>query len=216
MGNGPDCVEAVVALSAVATDLVVLQPADDVFHPGADLAVLGADIRTTPGALHSRVRPRATDLEAHGDRMGRGYALWLLGWDAWARGDLEAGTRFARSSLDAGRAFDDYHGTAQQLELLACLSADAGNHTVGTPARRRDRPAARAGNRYRRRQPRGCAEPGGSANRRWCGHSAREPTRTRSTKTHVTAPPPGRSPTPCEPTAPRPAPAPSPRRSPTR
>ncbi|MGY1495855.1 ATP-binding protein [Streptomyces sp. QTS52] len=69
-----------------------------------------------------------TATEDHGDLMGRGYALWLLGWDAWTRGDLEAGTRFARSSLDAGRSFSDYHGTAQQLELLACLTADGGNH----------------------------------------------------------------------------------------
>ncbi|WP_259407638.1 ATP-binding protein [Streptomyces akebiae] len=80
--------------------------------------------------------PRATQTcqetlaaaEAHGDLMGRGYALWLLGWDAWVRGDLEAGTRFARSSLDTGRGFHDYLGTAQELELLACLSADGGHH----------------------------------------------------------------------------------------
>lgn len=42
VGHGLDGVmEAVAALLAVAGDLVVLHAADDMFHAGADLAVLG-------------------------------------------------------------------------------------------------------------------------------------------------------------------------------
>lgn len=39
--------EAVAALPAVAEDLVVLHPADDVFHAGVDLAVLGVVVLPT-------------------------------------------------------------------------------------------------------------------------------------------------------------------------
>ncbi|MGW1785281.1 ATP-binding protein [Streptomyces sp. NPDC002143] len=66
--------------------------------------------------------------EAHGDRMSQFYALTSLGWDAWARGDRGTGFALIRAGLELAQALNDYMGTARNLQLLAWLSADDGDH----------------------------------------------------------------------------------------
>lgn len=70
VGDGLDRVmETIAPLAAVAQELVVLQPADDVFHPGTDPAVLGVvvllDLQQGPSrAFAMRYRHPAVEIGA--------------------------------------------------------------------------------------------------------------------------------------------------------
>ena len=66
--------------------------------------------------------------EAHGERWGRARALWALGYEAWVRGDREAGEVLARAALEVQQGFNDYFGAALMLELLAWTTAAGGDH----------------------------------------------------------------------------------------
>ncbi|WP_282702680.1 LuxR C-terminal-related transcriptional regulator [Streptomyces sp. CC219B] len=80
--------------------------------------------------------PRATDTarralataEAHGERLTRAYALWVLGYDAWLRGDAKASTALMRAALEILRDFHDPAGVAMTLEVLAWGTAALGDH----------------------------------------------------------------------------------------
>ncbi|HTR90886.1 MAG TPA: LuxR C-terminal-related transcriptional regulator [Trebonia sp.] len=64
--------------------------------------------------------------EAHGERLCRSYALWVLGFDTW----LQHGPRaadLARSALEIQRGFNDPVGVALIIELLAWIAASSGD-----------------------------------------------------------------------------------------
>ncbi|WP_329223443.1 LuxR C-terminal-related transcriptional regulator [Streptomyces sp. NBC_01485] len=65
---------------------------------------------------------------AHGDRWGRTHALWALGYDAWARGDLEASMALTRAGLEIERGFNDHIATSLMLEVLAWATASSGDY----------------------------------------------------------------------------------------
>ncbi|MDX3524218.1 ATP-binding protein [Streptomyces scabiei] len=80
--------------------------------------------------------PRATDTarralataEAHGERLTRAYALWVLGYDAWLRGDAKQSTALMRASVEIHQDFHDPAGVAMTLEVLAWGTAALGEH----------------------------------------------------------------------------------------
>ncbi|WP_256251912.1 LuxR C-terminal-related transcriptional regulator [Streptomyces sp. yr375] len=80
--------------------------------------------------------PRATETgeravvlaAAHGDRWGRAHALWALGYDAWARGDLEASMALTRAGLELERGFNDHIATSLMLEQSAWATASSGDY----------------------------------------------------------------------------------------
>nr|WP_145909202.1 LuxR C-terminal-related transcriptional regulator [Kitasatospora viridis] len=66
--------------------------------------------------------------QAHGERWGCALALRALGYDAWVRGDWEAGKALTRAALEIERDFHDYVAAALVLGLLASLAAAGGEH----------------------------------------------------------------------------------------
>lgn len=66
--------------------------------------------------------------QAHGEGLNRTYALYVLGLDAWVRGDLAAATELACAGLEIQRGFNDHLGAALLLELLAWISAARDDH----------------------------------------------------------------------------------------
>lgn len=65
---------------------------------------------------------------AHGERWAHAHALWALGYDAWAHGDLEAALRLTRSGLEMERGFNDPLSAALMLETFAWITASRGDH----------------------------------------------------------------------------------------
>ncbi|MBW8740829.1 MAG: helix-turn-helix transcriptional regulator [Streptomyces turgidiscabies] len=66
--------------------------------------------------------------EAHGERLTRGYALWVLGYDAWLRGSPKESTALMRACLEIHLGFNDHVGVAMALEVLAWGTAALGDH----------------------------------------------------------------------------------------
>jgi predicted ATPase len=63
--------------------------------------------------------------EAHGERLCRSYALWVLGFDRWRHGGADP-ARLARAALAIQREFHDPVGVALITELLAWIAASRG------------------------------------------------------------------------------------------
>ncbi|MFF3763997.1 ATP-binding protein [Streptomyces sp. NPDC001922] len=64
--------------------------------------------------------------EEHGERWTLSYALYVLGFAAWTRGDAREARRLLEESLAIHHAFHDLVGTVLTLELLALLTACEG------------------------------------------------------------------------------------------
>ena len=64
--------------------------------------------------------------EAHGERLCRSYALWVLGFDTWLQRGPQA-ANLARSALEIQRGFNDPVGVALIIELLAWIAASSGD-----------------------------------------------------------------------------------------
>ncbi|WP_338682375.1 LuxR C-terminal-related transcriptional regulator [Streptomyces acidiscabies] len=80
-----------------------------------------------PASVRTARRAVAT-ADAHGERLTRAYALWVLGYDAWLRGSAEESTAVLRTALEIHRDFHDHAGVAMALEVLAWGSAALGEH----------------------------------------------------------------------------------------
>ncbi|MEV0123052.1 regulator [Streptomyces sp. NPDC050703] len=65
--------------------------------------------------------------EDHGERWTLAYALYVLGYAAWTRGETEAARELVTRSLDLNHRFNDLLGTALAVELLALFTAAAGD-----------------------------------------------------------------------------------------
>ncbi|MDX2821438.1 LuxR C-terminal-related transcriptional regulator [Streptomyces ipomoeae] len=89
---------------------------------GAAQSHLG-DPRATPNCR------RAVALaEAHGGQLVQAHTLWVLGHDAWMRGDHEEAIAVTRTALKKERGSDDYLWVALMLEQLALATAARGDH----------------------------------------------------------------------------------------
>lgn len=75
-------------------------------------------------ALCAQVRDVCAD---HGERGARGYALYVLGLAAWARGETEPARRLLREFLTGAHSVRDLAGTALALESLALLTVAEGS-----------------------------------------------------------------------------------------
>ncbi|WP_327743396.1 LuxR C-terminal-related transcriptional regulator [Streptomyces europaeiscabiei] len=89
------------------------------------------------GAAQSHLGdPRATQncrravalAEAHGGQLVQAHTLWVLGHDAWARGDHEGAMAATRTALEKERGSNDYLWVALMLEQLARVTAALGDH----------------------------------------------------------------------------------------
>src|SRR5207237_7575277 len=61
--------------------------------------------------------------EELGEQLCRSYALWVLGFIAWRRGDDAAAVELTRRGLTLQRGFADPVGAARMIELLAWVRA---------------------------------------------------------------------------------------------
>ncbi|KUN29303.1 LuxR family transcriptional regulator [Streptomyces antibioticus] len=80
-----------------------------------------------PRSTETARRALAT-AEAYGERLTRAYALWVLGYDAWLRGNAKESTALMRASLEIHQDFHDPAGVAMTLEVLAWGTAALGDH----------------------------------------------------------------------------------------
>jgi len=80
-----------------------------------------------PRAADTAKRAVAT-AEAHGERLTRAYALWVLGYGAWLRGSPQESTALMRAALEIHRSFHDPAGIVMALEVLAWGTAALGDH----------------------------------------------------------------------------------------
>ena len=65
--------------------------------------------------------------EDHGEQWAKTYALYVLGFSAWHRGDTAAAKEMLHESLRVAHAFRDLVSTVQALELLAGITASEGD-----------------------------------------------------------------------------------------
>lgn len=65
--------------------------------------------------------------EEHGEQWARSYALHVLGFAAWTRGDTAGARKILEESLPVNYAFRDLVGTVFALELLAGITASEGD-----------------------------------------------------------------------------------------
>ncbi|QUI30760.1 regulator [Streptomyces alfalfae] len=65
--------------------------------------------------------------EDHGERWTLAYALYVLGYAAWTRGETETASDLVVRSLDLNHRFRDLLGTALAVELLALFTAEDGD-----------------------------------------------------------------------------------------
>ncbi|UCM86810.1 ATP-binding protein [Streptomyces marincola] len=65
--------------------------------------------------------------EEHGEQWARTYALYVLGFAAWSRGDTVEARHLMETSLPVNHAFRDLVGTVLALELLAGVTATEGD-----------------------------------------------------------------------------------------
>ncbi|GAA3898810.1 LuxR family transcriptional regulator [Streptomyces lacrimifluminis] len=80
-----------------------------------------------PGAAETGRRAVAVS-EAHGERLTRAYALWVLGFGAWLRGSPEESGALMAAALEIHRGFNDHAGVVMALEVLAWSIAAFGDH----------------------------------------------------------------------------------------
>jgi hypothetical protein len=71
--------------------------------------------------------------ESKGEQSMRAWALYVLSWAEWSRGELEPATTHAQESLRL-KTFNDHLGTAIAVELLAWIAATAGDVARRGPA----------------------------------------------------------------------------------
>lgn len=77
-----------------------------------------------------RVCEQAVELSStHGERWGRSYALWVLAFETWNRGDAPAAVEIAREALAIKQEFTDQVGAALVIELLAWIAASRAEFT---------------------------------------------------------------------------------------
>ena len=65
--------------------------------------------------------------ERLGDTWGRSYSLWMLGFDAWTRQDLDVAEEYAEQSLTLRWDYHDDFGSAVVLDLMAGIALDDGD-----------------------------------------------------------------------------------------
>ncbi|CAM5571620.1 Tetratricopeptide repeat protein OS=Streptomyces alboniger OX=132473 GN=CP975_05605 PE=4 SV=1 [Streptomyces alboniger] len=65
--------------------------------------------------------------EDHGERWTLAYALYVLGYAAWTRGETETARELLAESLDLDHRFHDLLGTVLSIELLALFTAAEGD-----------------------------------------------------------------------------------------
>lgn len=65
--------------------------------------------------------------EDHGERWALAYALYVLGYAAWTRGEAERARELLAESLDLDHRFHDLLGTVLSIELLALFTASEGD-----------------------------------------------------------------------------------------
>ncbi|MFC7915931.1 ATP-binding protein [Streptomyces sp. NPDC057386] len=63
----------------------------------------------------------------HGERWARAYALYVLGYAAWAEGDLPGARTLLSACLSDAHGFHDLLGSVLALELLALVTASEGD-----------------------------------------------------------------------------------------
>ncbi|MFE2267254.1 ATP-binding protein [Streptomyces griseosporeus] len=63
----------------------------------------------------------------HGERWARAYALFVLGYAAWAEGDLARARSLLSACLSDAHAFHDLLGSVLAVELLALVTASEGD-----------------------------------------------------------------------------------------
>ncbi|MFF2506802.1 ATP-binding protein [Streptomyces sp. NPDC058067] len=65
--------------------------------------------------------------EDHGERWTLAYALYVLAYAEWTRGDLARARQLLRECLVIGDTFDDLLGTVLSIELLALVTVTEGD-----------------------------------------------------------------------------------------
>ncbi|MFF1381074.1 ATP-binding protein [Streptomyces sp. NPDC058308] len=65
--------------------------------------------------------------EDHGERWALAYALYVLGYAAWTRGEAEKARELLAESLDLDHRFHDLLGTVLSIELLALFTVTEGD-----------------------------------------------------------------------------------------
>ncbi|MFF3644865.1 ATP-binding protein [Streptomyces sp. NPDC002564] len=65
--------------------------------------------------------------EDHGERWALAYALYVLGYAAWTRGEADAARELLTESLALDHRFHDLLGTVLSIELLALFTATEGD-----------------------------------------------------------------------------------------
>jgi predicted ATPase len=89
-----------------------------------------AMVRAFLGDLADAVR-RSEDVrricDDHGERWARAYALFVLGYAAWAGGDLEQARTLLTACLSDAHGFHDLLGSVLAVELLALVTASEGD-----------------------------------------------------------------------------------------
>jgi DNA-binding CsgD family transcriptional regulator/tetratricopeptide (TPR) repeat protein len=65
--------------------------------------------------------------EAHGAQSCRSYALWMLGFEVWRRGDAGRAAVLMRKATELKRASNDQWGIASCVEVLAWAAAAEGD-----------------------------------------------------------------------------------------
>ncbi|MEU7577766.1 AAA family ATPase [Streptomyces sp. NPDC041068] len=65
--------------------------------------------------------------EDHGERWALAYALYVLGFAAWTRGEARTARELLARSLDLDHRFHDLLGTVLSIELLALFTAAEGD-----------------------------------------------------------------------------------------
>ncbi|MEU3370194.1 AAA family ATPase [Streptomyces sp. NPDC006660] len=63
----------------------------------------------------------------HGERWARAYAVYVLAYASWCRGDGDRARALLRETLAVHHAFHDLVGTVLTLEMLALVAVDAGD-----------------------------------------------------------------------------------------
>jgi predicted ATPase/DNA-binding CsgD family transcriptional regulator len=69
----------------------------------------------------------AIDLaDAHGEKWGRSYAMWVLAYVTWCEGDADLAEELALASLSDKSQFADHVGSALVIELLSWIAVSVG------------------------------------------------------------------------------------------
>ncbi|MFG3104126.1 ATP-binding protein [Streptomyces sp. NPDC048182] len=91
-----------------------------------ELAMARAFQGDLPDAVRRCEEVRRT-CEDHGERWARGYALYVLGYAAWAEGDLARARELLADCLGGAHRFRDQLGSVLAVELLALVTVAEGD-----------------------------------------------------------------------------------------